>query len=159
MAASRGGHGASLRRRLCPTCLQSVGKNGKNHPFSAKFLEFCPLRIAFCPLDAPHKKILVPPLIPTTTPIPKPDLNLTLTLTLLQTPILSLTLTLNLTLILSDQRTFYRIVKLYWGVNNLRIQRSLNHIDYFGLTLKSDPKLSLLIPCINTIRIHVVKIY
>ena len=27
-----------------------------------KFLVFCPLRITFCPLDAPTKKILVPPL-------------------------------------------------------------------------------------------------
>ena len=42
----------------------------KKRPKSAifgKFLDFCPLRIAFCPLDAPHKKkkkkILVPPLV------------------------------------------------------------------------------------------------
>ena len=28
----------------------------------SKFLDFCPLRIALCPLDAPHKKFLVPPL-------------------------------------------------------------------------------------------------
>ena len=37
----------------------------KKWPKSAifgKFLDFCPLRIAFCPLDVPHKKFLVPPL-------------------------------------------------------------------------------------------------
>ena len=36
-------------------------KNGQNKPFSANFLDICPLRIAFCPFDAPQK-ILVPPL-------------------------------------------------------------------------------------------------
>ena len=54
VAASRG-HGGicPLSRRLCaPTCPQSEEKNGQNQPFSAN----CPLRIAFCPLDAPPQK-------------------------------------------------------------------------------------------------------
>ena len=41
---------------------QSEEKNGQNQPFLGKFLDFCPLRIAFCPLDAPHKKFLGLPL-------------------------------------------------------------------------------------------------
>ena len=39
---------------------QSEGKNGQNQPFPAFFsLDFCPLRIAFCSLDAPHKKLWI----------------------------------------------------------------------------------------------------
>ena len=38
-----------------PTCPPVRRKNGQNQPFSAKFLNFCPLRIAFCPLVSPTK--------------------------------------------------------------------------------------------------------
>ena len=50
-------------RRLCSPLAPPVRR--KKWPKSVifgKFLDFCPLRIAFCPLDAPHKKFLVPPL-------------------------------------------------------------------------------------------------
>ena len=51
------------RRRISPTPPPPVRRNKwpKSSIFG-KFSDFCPLRIAFCPLDAPTKKILVPPL-------------------------------------------------------------------------------------------------
>ena len=48
-------------RGSAPTCPPSEEKNGQNKLFSANFWIFAPLRIAFCPLDAPPK-FLVPPL-------------------------------------------------------------------------------------------------
>ena len=55
MAASGGGLGGQMPQSEAlppPLAPQSEEKNGKNQPFSAN-LDFCPLRIAFCPLDAP----------------------------------------------------------------------------------------------------------
>ena len=48
----------ALSWRLCPplTPPPSEEKNGQNQPFLANVWIFA-LRIAFCPLDAPHKKI------------------------------------------------------------------------------------------------------
>ena len=62
VASRRGMRALPPSRRLCPHLPPSEEKNGQNQPFSAIFCLFFPLRIAFCPLNAPHKKILVPPL-------------------------------------------------------------------------------------------------
>ena len=65
VAASMGAWGANAPQSeaLPPTCPPQKKKWPKSAIFG-KFLDFCPLRIAFCPLDAPHKKKknLVPPL-------------------------------------------------------------------------------------------------
>ena len=54
----RGAWGAfPPHQRLCPPLApQSEEKNGQNKLFSANFFDFCPLRIAFCPLDVPSQK-------------------------------------------------------------------------------------------------------
>ena len=60
VAASMGAWGAKCSRvggsSPPPLAPQSEEKIVKISHFG-KFLDFCPLRIAFCPLDAPHKKI------------------------------------------------------------------------------------------------------
>ena len=47
---------------LPPTCPPVRRKKWQKSAIFGKILDFCPLRIAFFPLDAPHKKIRVPPL-------------------------------------------------------------------------------------------------
>ena len=55
-----GGHGGKCppSEALPPTCPPLRRKKWPKSAIFGKFLDFCPLRIAFCPLNAPlHKKI------------------------------------------------------------------------------------------------------
>ena len=59
VAASRGGAAGGSAPPLAPL---SEGKKWPKPAIFDKFLDFCPLRIAICPFDAPHTKISgVPP--------------------------------------------------------------------------------------------------
>ena len=60
VAASRGGGMGHPDQGSAPTCPPVRRKNGQNQPFLAIFFNFCPLRNAFCSLDAPHKNFWCP---------------------------------------------------------------------------------------------------
>ena len=58
------GHFPPPSLRPCPPLSpQSEAKKWSKSAIFGKFLNFCPLRNAFFPLDAPHKTFLVPPLV------------------------------------------------------------------------------------------------